>query len=148
LYARMPLIARPAQAKLGLLRSREHQIFEESAVHGVHRSLLYLLATLGILRFILGRDTFESDVQTSHYYCHRNNDLQRPAIMAEILMVCEVSVGRGGVLHKYLNGIGGASHSKERRASDPSPKRKGLWPRTSERFALPLQIPALAIPPY
>ena len=60
---------------------------------------------------------------------------------------CEVSVGRGGVLHKHLNGVEGASHSKERRASDPSPKRKELWPRTSERFALLLQLPVLAAPP-
>ena len=74
--------------------------------------------------------------------------LQRPANLAEILMGCEVSVNRGGVRHKYLNGTGGASRSKERRASDPSPKQKGPWPRTSERFALLLQLPVLAAPPY
>ena len=74
--------------------------------------------------------------------------LQRPANLAEILMGCEVSVNRGGIRHKHLNGTGGASRSKERRASDPSPKQRGLWPRTSERFVLLLQLPVLAAPPY
>jgi len=74
-------------------------------------------------------------------------DLQRPASLAEILMVCteeRISANRGGV-HKYLIGTEGASHSKDH-LGNPSPKCKGHL-SMNMRLALLLRLPALARPP-
>lgn len=68
--------------------------------------------------------------------------LQRPANLAEILMGCEVSVNRGGFRHKYLDGTGGASRSKERRAIDPSPKRKRHLASNERAFCLATPTPS------
>jgi hypothetical protein len=46
----------------------------------------------------------------------------------------------------HLSGTGGARHSKEHLASNPSPKRERHL-ILNERFALPLQLPAPAMPP-
>ena len=105
----------------------------------------YLLATMrraDVLTLTLARAANTSFASEAHLTsCHKP---PAPSLSGRDTDGLRGQRRRGGG-RRYLSGTGGARHSKEHLASNPSPKHERRL-ILNERFALLLQLPALAMP--